>query len=54
MLPHRNMGTKTSLLQRAAEESWRIVIDHEPGWPVVRAVEDGERPGRYVLEEERE
>ncbi|MHC5112965.1 MAG: MBL fold metallo-hydrolase [Planctomycetota bacterium] len=49
MLPHRNMQSKTSLLQRAAEESWRLVIDHEPGAAVVRVEEDAERPGRYAL-----
>ncbi|MCP3902941.1 MAG: MBL fold metallo-hydrolase [Planctomycetes bacterium] len=49
MLPYRNMQSKTNLLKRAAEESWRIVIDHEPGDPVVRVEEDPDRPGRYTL-----
>lgn len=36
MLPYDNMVTKRALLEQAASEDWRLVLDHEPGDPVVR------------------
>lgn len=36
MLPYQNMLSKTALLERAEAEGWRLVLDHEPGQPVVR------------------
>ncbi|MHC4107186.1 MAG: MBL fold metallo-hydrolase [Planctomycetota bacterium] len=49
VLPHQNMLTKTALLERAAAEGWRLVLDHEPGDPVVRVEPDPERAGRFNL-----
>ncbi|MHC4348263.1 MAG: MBL fold metallo-hydrolase [Planctomycetota bacterium] len=50
MLPYVNMQSKAQLLDRARRESWRLVLDHEPGNPVVRVSEDPERAGRFRLE----
>jgi len=50
MLPWDNMRSKRSLLKRAAEEGWRIVIGHEVGEPVVRILPDADRPGEYRLQ----
>lgn len=41
--PYTNMQTKQTLLERAARESWRLILDHEPGDPVVRVAQDGDR-----------
>lgn len=49
VLPHQNMLTKTVLLERAAAEGWRLVLDHEPGDPVVRVEHDAQRAGRFKL-----
>ncbi|MCA9297206.1 MAG: MBL fold metallo-hydrolase [Phycisphaerales bacterium] len=49
MLPYENMLSKRMLLDRAVDESWRLVIDHEPGAPVVRVTRDAERPDRHHL-----
>ncbi len=49
MLPYDNVQTKRRLLAQAHAESWRLVLDHEPGDPVVRVVEDPERPGSFIL-----
>jgi len=49
MLPYQNMLTKKFLLERARAENWRLVLDHEPANPVVRVVEDADRPGRFAL-----
>jgi hypothetical protein len=50
MEPYTNMSTKGTLLRRASEEGWRIVIDHEPGDAVVRVIEAPDKPGRLLLE----
>ncbi len=50
MLPYTNMQSKQDLLERAREEGWRIVLDHEPGDPLVRVVEHPKRPDRLTLE----
>ncbi len=48
MLPFQNMLSKAMLLNRAAAQSWRLVLDHEPGNPVVQVEPvDG---GRWRLE----
>lgn len=49
ILPYTNLQSKAELLVRAAREGWRLVIDHEPGWPVVR-VQAAEKPGQWRLE----
>ncbi len=35
MMPYQNMQTKKWLLDRAVDESWTLVLDHEPDEPVV-------------------
>lgn len=49
MEPYTNMLTKQRLLERAADEGWRIVIDHEPGDAIVTVEPDPDAPGRYRL-----
>ena len=49
MLPHQNMLTKTTLLERAEAEGWRLAIDHEPGNPIVEVGRDRDRRDRFVL-----
>ena len=49
MLPYENMLSKQALLQRAAEENWRLVLDHEPGAAVQRVSPDPDRAGRFLL-----
>ena len=49
MLPYQNMLSQQALLERALDESWRIVIDHEPGDAVRRVAKDPDRPGRFLL-----
>ncbi len=50
MLPYTNMHSKQTLLQQASVEGWRLVIDHEPGNPVVHVTENQKRPGQYTLQ----
>lgn len=49
VLPYENMDTKQRLLQRCVDENIRIVIDHEPGDPLVRVQSDAKRAGRFSL-----
>ena len=35
MLPYDTLLTKETVLARAADERWRLILDHEPGEPVV-------------------
>ena len=49
MLPYRNMLSKTTLLEQAEGNGWRIVLDHDPGHPVVRVSRDLERRDRFQL-----
>jgi len=49
VLPYENKASKLALLDRAAREGWRLVLDHEPGDPVVRVHPDTTRPGRFEL-----
>lgn len=49
MLPYENTQTKRLLLERARAGGWRLVLDHEPGDPVVRVADDPERRGAFVL-----
>jgi len=44
MLPYTNMQSKRTLLEQAARADWRIVLDHDPGDPVVRVDDDAGRP----------
>lgn len=49
MLPYENMRSKAALLEQAAAEGWRLVLDHEPGDPVVTVEPDRDRAGRFEL-----
>ena len=49
MLPYQNMLSKTALLERALNEGWRIILDHEPREAVVTVAHDPNRTGRHVL-----
>lgn len=46
--PYTSMVTKAWFLEEAVRADWTLVLDHEPGNPVRRAVEDG--AGWYTLE----
>ncbi|MCA9290142.1 MAG: MBL fold metallo-hydrolase [Phycisphaerales bacterium] len=50
MLPHENMRSKRTLLEQAASEGWRLVLDHEPGPPCVTVAPDADRPGQFRLQ----
>jgi len=52
MLPYANMLSKQKLLEQAANEGWRIALDHEPGEAVVRVKHDPDRKGRFILKVE--
>ncbi len=47
MLPYQNMLTKQALLAEAMQENWRLVLDHEPGQPLVFVGRN--EGGRYTL-----
>jgi len=49
MLPYENMRRKLALLERSIAEEWTIILDHEPGDPVVRAEPEPGKPGRHRL-----
>lgn len=49
--PYTSMLERTKLLDRAADEGWILVLDHEPGNPVFTVRRDAERHGLHVLEE---
>jgi glyoxylase-like metal-dependent hydrolase (beta-lactamase superfamily II) len=49
--PYTSMLERTKLLERASDEGWVLVLDHEPGHPAFTARVDPEKPGSYVLEE---
>ncbi len=42
MLPYQNMLSKRLLLERAAAESWTLVLDHDPDHAVFRVHADGD------------
>jgi glyoxylase-like metal-dependent hydrolase (beta-lactamase superfamily II) len=44
MLPYDSMVTKREFLAEASGEGWMLVLDHEPGTPVVRVVPDPKDP----------
>ena len=49
MLPYENMLRKKHLLTTAREQGWLIVLDHEPGDPVVRSAPNPDREGQFRL-----
>lgn len=49
MLPYESMVQKKAFLERASAEGWTIVLDHEPGDPIVRAERNPDRPGQHRL-----
>lgn len=50
MLPFENMLTKRALLARAADEGWRLVLDHDPNDPSVTVRRDASDPNRWRLD----
>lgn len=50
MEAYQNMLTKKALLERAARENWRLVLDHDPGNPVVRVTDNPQRAGSFTLQ----
>jgi glyoxylase-like metal-dependent hydrolase (beta-lactamase superfamily II) len=50
MMAYQNLLTKKALLERAHREQWRLVLDHEPGHPVVRVGLSPDRPGQFVFQ----
>lgn len=50
MEPYTNMKSKQALLEQAAAQQWRLVLDHEPGDAVVRVSDDADKPGRYSVQ----
>lgn len=50
MLPYQNMLSKQQMLAQAADENWRLVLDHEPGNPVQHVAHDPQHAGRFVLQ----
>ncbi|MEO1129367.1 MAG: MBL fold metallo-hydrolase [Planctomycetota bacterium] len=49
--PYTSMLSRTKLLERAADEEWVLVLDHEPGHPAFTVHPDPDKPGSYTLEE---
>ena len=49
MLPYHNMITKHRMYQNAIANDWRLVLDHEPGHPIVRVKQNAQRPDRFEL-----
>lgn len=49
MLPYENMVSKRALLERAERGGWRLVLDHEPGDPVVRVEREPDAADRWRL-----
>ena len=52
MLPYENMLSKQALLRQASQDNWRLVLDHEPGNPVVRVAPETGDAGRFRLVQE--
>jgi len=50
MLPYENMLRKKALLDAAHRDGWILVLDHEPGDPVVAPRPRDDHPGQYTLE----
>lgn len=49
MLPYENMLRKNALLETAHREKWILVLDHEPGDPIVIAEPHEKREGQHQL-----
>lgn len=49
--PYTSMLSRARMLQRAVDERWTLVLDHEHGHPVFTPLRDPEKPGAYLLEE---
>lgn len=49
MLPYENMCSKLAFLHAATDAGWRLVLDHDPNEPCVRARRDATDPTRYRL-----
>ncbi len=48
--PYTSMLQRTALLDRAADEHWILVLDHDPGDPVFTVRRDPDKPGTHILE----
>jgi glyoxylase-like metal-dependent hydrolase (beta-lactamase superfamily II) len=48
---YTSMIERQRLLERACDEDWLLVLDHEHGNPYFRVRPDAEHPESYVLEE---
>ena len=52
MLPHDTLLTKERILSRAADEGWRLALDHEPGNALVTVDQDSKKNWfKLILEE---
>lgn len=49
MLPYESMVRRRAFLERAEAEGTRLVLDHEPGPPLVRVARDPADPSRRTL-----
>lgn len=49
VLPHESMVRRRAFLERAEAEGTRLVLDHEPGPPLVRVARDPADPSRRTL-----
>ena len=49
VLPHESMVRRRAFLERAESDGTRLVLDHEPGNPLVRVVRDPDDPTRRSL-----
>ncbi len=49
--PYTSMLSRAAMLERATDEHWTLVLDHEPGHPVFTVKHDPEKPGTHMLEE---
>ena len=49
--PYTSMRTRQNMLQRAVDQRWTLILDHEPGHPAFTPRRDPEKAGAFVLEE---
>jgi len=47
--PYTSMLSRTKLLERAADEDWTLVLDHEPGEPAFTVELNPDKPGTFLL-----
>ena len=49
--PYTSMLTRAAMLDRAADDKWTIILNHEHGHPVFTVHRDPDKPGAHLLEE---